>query len=63
MDIQAQAITYIRAALVNERNEAVNLKDVYHMMHDAWYDDICNTNKCILIEFSKRRDTFVYQIN
>jgi hypothetical protein len=35
MDIQAQAITYIRAALVNERNEAVNLKDVYHMMHDA----------------------------
>jgi hypothetical protein len=34
-DIQAQEFIYIRAALINEKNEGANLKDVSHMRHIA----------------------------
>jgi hypothetical protein len=34
-DIQAQTFNYIRAALINKKNEGIDLKDVNHMMHIA----------------------------
>ncbi len=59
MDVQAQAFNYFRVSLINGRNKSSKFKDVYHMMHNAWYEDICNTNS-VFLSNSARGETLLF---